>query len=69
MSDDKHYWSFPEYKVAGSTEIELLNFPDSNLYLIGFKYRNCLSAKLRQLEVQPDGVKTSTSNPLLNLEL
>lgn len=54
-ASDKPYWSFPEYKestsvaVSNTTQaqqeqqsniaLEYLNFPDSSLYMIGFKYR------------------------------
>lgn len=53
-NSDKPYWSFPEYKESTSVvasnatqaqqeqsniALEYLNFPDSSLYMIGFKYR------------------------------
>lgn len=58
-ASSKSYWSFPEYKeVVASVNTSVdgpnqkdsvtkyLNFPDSNLYLIGFKYKKQSEKKL-----------------------
>lgn len=41
ISDEKLYWSFPEYKEPTrqhNVELDFMNFPDPSLYLIGFRY-------------------------------
>lgn len=67
-TSEKNYWSFPEYKDVGTavnTSLDqasgfkdsmskYLNFPDSTLYLIGFKYKKPSSRVSTPLEQNLD---------------
>ena len=65
--EPRKYWSFPEYKdingpsqTERETLAEYLNFPDSNLYMIGVKYKHIETRRSESL--QSSGKKEIKSN-------